>query len=92
MRAITRECDRYGLNLPDVIEAYEGREPHTSQKRPWWDILIVAAAIAIFVWLASQVHRPPIAMNSTAAVVLSLVLAVLFVGCGWMLWKRTRFS
>lgn len=92
MRAIGRECDRYRMNLTDVVRSYEGRQADVPQKRPWWDFVILAGAVAIFVWLALDVQRPPIAMNGVAAISLTAVLLAVFLVCGWILWKKTRFS
>ena len=94
LRAIGRECEKYRLDTTRTIRAYEGLEPEhdVSQKRPWWDFLILGAAAAIFAWLALDVHMPPIPMHVGAATLLSAILLVLFLACGWMLWKQTRFS
>ena len=94
LRAIGRECEKYRLDTTRTIRAYEGLEPEhdVSQKRPWWDFLILGAAAAIFAWLALDVHMPPIPMHLGAATLLSAILLVLFLACGWMLWKETRFS
>lgn len=94
LRAIGRECEKYRLDTTRTIRAYEGLEPEhdLSQKRPWWDFLILGAAAAIFVWLAFDVQMPPIPMHLGAAALLTVVLLVLFLACGWMLWKQTRFG
>ncbi|MGB0125288.1 MAG: GRP family sugar transporter [Silvibacterium sp.] len=94
MRAIARECSRYRLDLEKTVKRYEGQEPDSirEQKRPWWDFLILGSAVAIFLWLADGVRKPPIALNLTNAVALTAVLLVLLLGCGWLLWKRTRFA
>jgi drug/metabolite transporter (DMT)-like permease len=94
LRAIGRECEKYRLDTTRTIRAFEGLEPehNVSQKRPWWDLLILGAAAAIFAWLALDVHMPPIPMHLGAATLLSAILLVLFLACGWMLWKQTRFS
>jgi len=94
LRAIGRECEKYRLDTTRTIRAYEGLEPEhdVSQKRPWWDFVILGAAAAIFVWLALDVHIPPIPMHLGAAALLTAILLVLFLACGWMLWKQTRFS
>ncbi|MFZ0662265.1 MAG: GRP family sugar transporter [Acidobacteriaceae bacterium] len=93
-RAIARECTRYELDLEATINAYDGGEPlsNREKKRPWWDFLILAAAVAIFAWLAVGVRRPPIAMDFTFTAVMVAILLLLFVACGWYLWRRTRFS
>ena len=94
LRAIGRECEKYRLDTTRTIRAYEGLEPEhdVSRKRPWWDFLILGAAAAIFAWLALDVHIPPIPMHLEAAALLTAILLVLFLACGWMLWKQTRFS
>lgn len=93
MSAIMRETERYRFNLAETIRAYEGQEPDSApaQKRPWWDVLILAVAVGVFAWLAIGAQRPPIAMNLPSAAVLTLILLVMFLGCGWYLYKKTRF-
>ena len=91
--AIARECDRYSFDLGETIKAYHGQHSGASQgeKRPWWDFLIVAMAVGIFAWLAVGVQRPPIIMNLSDAAVLTVILFFFLFGCGWMLYKQTRF-
>ncbi len=94
LRAITRECAHYRLDLEQTIDAYDGSESTTDRetKRPWWDFFILAAAIAIFVWLAAGVHFPPLAINIPLAAILAAILLLLLIACGWYLWRRTRFA
>jgi NhaP-type Na+/H+ or K+/H+ antiporter len=61
-------------------------------RRPWWDALIVVVAVTIFLWLGLQAQIPPLAMNVFWTTVLCVVLVFAAVGCGWLLWKRTRFE
>jgi drug/metabolite transporter (DMT)-like permease len=92
--AMGRESDRYGLDLGDLDAAQAGDDPLAERvgARRWWDGLIVAGAVAVFAWLAWGAERPAIVMDlGWAAALLVPTLGVL-AACGWMLWKRTRFS
>lgn len=93
-RAMLRECERYGLDIDRVMAAQMGEDPlageaPASRKR---DAVIVVAAISIFVWLAIGTARPPLTMNVGWMAALITAMMVLLVACGWLLWKRTRFS
>ena len=92
--AMARECDRYGLDLTDLDAAQAGEDPLAGRvtARRWWDILIVAAAVGIFIWLAWGAERPPIAMDLRWAAALLVPTVGVLAACGWLLWKRTRFS
>jgi drug/metabolite transporter (DMT)-like permease len=93
-RAMHRECERYGLQTAEVESALTGEDPINSRAgvRRWWDSLIVAAAVGIFVWLGTWAKRPPLAMNTSWAIVLVLAMLAFLAACGTLLWKRTRFS
>ena len=65
---------------------------NNSASRRWWDYLIVALAVGVFIWLGLQARIPALAMNFTWLAVLAAVLVASAGLCGWMLWKRTRFS
>lgn len=92
-RIIARECDRYGLDMEQALAAQSGEESRASaeRQRKWWDYLIVAVAAGVFVWLAHGTTRPPLQMNDSWIIALSLVLLVALAGGGWVLWKKTRF-
>ncbi len=93
-KAAARECRRYGLDPVHLAAALAGQDPLAGQARSrrWWDIPIILAAVMIFVWLAHGTVRPPIAMSVPWMVALLAGMMGLFVGCGVLLWKRTRFS
>jgi glucose uptake protein GlcU len=91
--ALERECDRYGLDYHEVLLAQSGDEFGTRlERRRWWDVLIVAGATGIFLWLGLHAVVPPLAMNLRWVVVLSCILVASLLGAGWKLWQQTRFS
>jgi drug/metabolite transporter (DMT)-like permease len=93
-KAIGRECSRYGLDPERVLATMQGHDP-ISEERPrrgWWELLVAAAAIGIFVWLGSAAERPALAVNLPWMAVLIAATLVFLVVCGLLLWRRTRFS
>ncbi len=92
--ATERECERYGLDLQELVASQVGEDPLAREvaSRRWWDALIVAGAVGIFIWLALGAERPPIAMEAGWIVALVAAMTALLIAGGWMLWKRTRFS
>ena len=92
--AMQRECARYGLKLDELTAAQAGEDPLAGKARPQraWDGLILVGAVGIFVWLAGGTERPPIAMDLGWALALLVPSLALLVSCGWLLWKRTKFS
>ncbi len=93
-RAIERECRRYGLDAAQVESAMNGSDPLAEQTsgRRLWDVPIVLAAVGIFISLALQAARPPLAMEAAWAAALVAAMLVFLLACGALLWKRTRFS
>jgi hypothetical protein len=91
---VERECLRYQLDRRQVEGSLAGEDPLAKEVRArrWWDIPIVFAAVGIFVWLARGAAKPPITMNIMWAGLLVLAMLGLLLGCGTLLWKRTRFS
>jgi drug/metabolite transporter (DMT)-like permease len=93
-KAIERECEKYGLDVNRVMSTVEGGDPLAEEKpkRQWWELAVVAGAIALFVWLASSAERPTIAVHAGWMGAIIIASLVLLVSCGLLLWKRTRFS
>lgn len=94
LRAVRRECDRYDLEFHSTLRAHSGIEHATEVGgvRRWWDYLIVAVALAIFVWSGLWARIPEVALRMPWAIVLTVISLIIGAGCGWMLWKKTRFA
>ena len=91
--ALLRECERYRLDYDRVLRAYHGASADGQvQGRAWWDYVIVACAVGIFLWLGTQARVPSLAMNLAWTAILSAVLVITAVVCAWKLWQATRFS
>ena len=94
-KAMNRECSRYRLDPERTAAILQGDDPLAREMttgRRWWELLIVAAALGIFLWLASVAELQPIAVSLPWMAVLSVASLVFLVLCGALLWKRTRFS
>lgn len=94
VRAVQRECSHYGLDLALTLRAQEGLESDSGggRKRPWWDFAIPIAAVGVFAWFAVGARVSRLAIQIPFALVLIAILIVVLAGCGWMLWKKTRFA
>jgi drug/metabolite transporter (DMT)-like permease len=90
--AVERECNRYGLDYRTVLAAQVGSEFDVGERRRWWDWAIVAAAVAVFLWLGVQARVPQIAMNHGWLLALAVVLVVSLIYCGMRLRRQTGFS
>jgi drug/metabolite transporter (DMT)-like permease len=92
--AMERECERYGLDRVTVARTVAGEDPLADRHggRRWWELLVAAGALALFVWLAAGAERQSISVNIGWMAVLVISSGAMLVGCGRLLWKRTRFS
>ena len=92
--AVRRECELYNMNVAQVEAACAGEDPlaHETRGRSWWDAVFFLAATGMFFWLARGTERQAFSMNLGWAGLLVAAAAALLFACGWMLWKRTRFS
>ena len=92
--AVERECTRYGLNFDRVASSLKGEDPLNRERpaRHWWEALIMIAATGIFVWLAVIATHQAVEVNLGWMAFFIAITLVALVGCGWLLWKRTRFS
>lgn len=93
-KAMERECRRYELQPERVSDILQGDDPFSREpiKRSWWELLVAAGALGIFVWLAFVAKRQAIDFNITWMIILSAATLGLLAICGGLLWKRTGFS
>jgi len=94
VRAIRRECDRYGLDMAVTLRTQEGFDEDSAvpRRHAWSDFAILAAAVAVFVWFARFVRIPRVPMNVPWSLLLAAILLAVLVSAGWLLWKKTRFA
>ncbi len=92
--AMRRECDRYALDTGTVAVVVSGDDPLADRKhtRRWWEVLIMAAAVGIFIWLAVGTRAQHIYVNIPWMLLLIAGTIVPLVLVGTLLWRRTRFS
>ena len=92
--AMHRECDRYALDAGSVAAVVGGEDPLAGRKhtRHWWEVLIMLAAVGIFIWLAVGTRAQRIYVNVPWMLVLVVGTIVPLVLVGRLLWRRTRFS
>jgi len=92
--ATNRECERYGLPIERVEAALTGSDPLALEApgRRWWDGMIVVTALGIFVSLTAAIRRLPFIFDLHWTAVLAVILLGSLFVCGFLLWRRTRFS
>jgi drug/metabolite transporter (DMT)-like permease len=93
-QAMERECTRYGLDHERVAAAVAGSESPERLRSPrrWWELVIVAAAVSVFVWLALIAERPNIDVDMTWLLTIAAASLVVLGGAVVVLWRRTRFA
>ena len=90
--SLVRECDRYGLDYGRVLRAYSGTATDAAEGRAWWDYVILACSVGVFVWLGMKARVPELGMNLVWVGILAGVLVVTATVGVWGLWKATKFS
>jgi drug/metabolite transporter (DMT)-like permease len=91
-KAMLRECDRYGLDPQRIAAQVQGQDLIEGTRRHWSEWLLMAGAIVLFAWLGLNAKGEPLPVNVPWMAVLMILSLAFLVVCGWMLWKRTRFS
>lgn len=89
--ALLRECNRYGLDYARVLSVYTGEAETVKSERAWWDSVILAAAVGVFVWLGVQAQMPALAIHLGWTAVLVVGLLVTAIVCARRLWKASKF-
>src|SRR5215472_12820144 len=90
--AVLAECNRYKLNYDQVLAEFRGDVEERKKRRGWWDYLVIAAAVGVFIWLGSQAAIPPISMNFYWVGALVAILVAALLACALTLWRATKFS
>ena len=92
--AMQREVDRYGLDRSELEAALRGESAPSgaAERRPWWEWVVVLAALGVFVSLAAYATRPPVAIRLEWVLVLGAGTLGLLVAASVALWRRTRFA
>jgi hypothetical protein len=82
------------MDYIQVEASLAGEDPlaNVAPGRRWYDFLILIFAVGVFVVLAKNSARVPFAMNLRWVAVMVLAMLGSLVGCGYLLWTRTRFS
>jgi glucose uptake protein GlcU len=62
------------------------------QSRAWWDLLIVAAALALFIALGLQARIPSLPLNLHWTAALTALLILTAATAAYRLWSQTRFE
>jgi drug/metabolite transporter (DMT)-like permease len=91
--AAQRESERYGVAADYVAARFEGRQAASEEapRRTALDWLLVATATGVLVVFATIARVPEISIRWTPVVLLTAALLLLFLFCGWKLWRTTRF-
>lgn len=87
-----RDAARYGVEPDYVTARLSGRDPDAARGRTIWDWLIVAAATAVFIGFAAVAETPEMAIEYAWALGLLIAMLGLLGGCGFALWRATRFG
>ena len=91
--ALVRECARYDLDYDRVMKSYGGQSPAMAvERRAWWDYVILACAVGVFIWLGRNAEVPALSMNLAWVGALTAILLASAGAGGWLLWKSTKFS
>jgi glucose uptake protein GlcU len=91
--ALVRECARYDLDYDRVMKSYAGQSPAMAvERRAWWDYVILACAVGVFIWLGRNAEVPALSMNLAWVAALTAILLASAGAGGWLLWKSTKFS
>ena len=89
--ALLRECRRYGLDYQRVLRRYTSEAGgNGDNRRDWWDYLIVAVAIGVFIWLGWNASIPPLNMSFRWISILTTILLLTLAASIWALWRASR--
>lgn len=87
-----REAARYGVDPAYVGAGLSGHDPDAPRPRTVWDWVIVVAATAVVAGFALHAQAPALDMHLGWALLLLAPMLGLLGGCGFALWRVTRFG
>jgi drug/metabolite transporter (DMT)-like permease len=94
--AAQREADRYAIDQDYLQTGWSSDATSRARKpgieRSWLDWILIFAATAVFVVLATMARVPDLNLNWVAVIVLCAALFIFMFACGTALWKTTRFN
>jgi glucose uptake protein GlcU len=92
--AAIRESERYGVAAEFVEARMDGRQLLGEDKptRSALDWLLVVAATSVFVIFAAMARVPQMSLHWGPAALLTGLLFLFLVVCGFALWRTTRFN
>lgn len=90
--AARRDAARYGVDPQYVSARLLGRDLDPPAGRTLWDWLIVAAATAVFLGVATFAQAPQLPIAYPWAAALTLAMLLLLGASGVALWRATRFG
>ena len=90
--AAEREAVRYGIAEDFLNSGITDSAAAAAPSRSWLDWLLVSAASAIFIYLASVARTPQISVHWPALILLSLALLTSLLVTALVLFRTTRFQ
>jgi drug/metabolite transporter (DMT)-like permease len=83
---------RYGLDRERIASAVTGVDAPNGHRRHWWELIIVALAVAVFIWLGTLAELPSMHFDMGWMLIIAAASLALLAAAVAILWRRTRFT